>query len=273
MDLPEEYVAARAVLLDALQALTHHLPAIILVGAQAVYLHTGSSELAEPPMTTDGDLALDVSALHTEPEITALLQAAEFRAGANPGSWIGDGGVAVDVMVVPSQSGRAKRGARAAALAGHGAATARITPGLEPALIDHAPRTLEALNPADHRRIEVNVAGPAALLTAKAIKVEERLADSQRGIALRLKEKDALDMLRLLQAVDTAELVAGFHRHLGHDAARDVSLRALAFLRTEGAEPSSRLPQLAAGVAGGDPTVAPSFAALTQVLLRALDAS
>jgi hypothetical protein len=90
---------------------------------------------------------------------------------------------------------------------------------------------------------------------------------------LRLKEKDALDMLRLLQAVDTAELVAGFHRHLGHDAARDVSLRALAFLRTEGAEPSSRLPQLAAGVAGGDPTVAPSFAALTQVLLRALDAS
>jgi len=59
-------------------------------------------------MTTDGDLALDVTALHTEPEITAALRAAEFQEGANPGSWIGNGGVAVDIMVVPSQSGRAR---------------------------------------------------------------------------------------------------------------------------------------------------------------------
>lgn len=271
MDLPGEYVAARGVLLDALKALADHLSAIILVGAQAVYLHTGSGQLAEPPMTTDGDLALDVTALHTEPEITAALRAAEFQEGANPGSWIGNGGVAVDIMVVPSQSGRAKKGARAAALAGHGAATARITPGLEPALVDHAPRTLEALSPDDHRRIDVNVAGPAALLCAKAIKIEERLADSQRGMAARLREKDALDMLRLLQAVDTAELVAGFHRHFRHDVAREMSSRALAFMRADATEPSSRLPQLAAAATGGDPTLAPSFAALTQVLLRTLD--
>lgn len=40
-----EYVAARRVLLDALEALKDHLPSLILVGAQAVYHHTGISGL------------------------------------------------------------------------------------------------------------------------------------------------------------------------------------------------------------------------------------
>ena len=40
-----EYVAARRVLLDALEALTDHLPSLILVGAQAVYHHTGDADL------------------------------------------------------------------------------------------------------------------------------------------------------------------------------------------------------------------------------------
>jgi hypothetical protein len=60
LDYPAEYVAARAVLIDVLQALEDHLPAIIVVGAQAVYMHTGSGDFVEPPMTTDGDLALNV---------------------------------------------------------------------------------------------------------------------------------------------------------------------------------------------------------------------
>lgn len=102
---PAEYVAARAVLLDALQALDDHLPAIVVVGAQAVYLHTGAGDFIEPPMTTDGDLALNVASLRGEPEITAALTDAGFRPGSNPGSWLGTGNVAVDIMVTPSQSG------------------------------------------------------------------------------------------------------------------------------------------------------------------------
>lgn len=39
-DLDPEYVAARGVLLDALEALAEHRNAILLVGAQAVYLRT-----------------------------------------------------------------------------------------------------------------------------------------------------------------------------------------------------------------------------------------
>jgi hypothetical protein len=40
----ELYVIARRVLLDALEALGEHREATILVGAQAVYLHTGISD-------------------------------------------------------------------------------------------------------------------------------------------------------------------------------------------------------------------------------------
>jgi hypothetical protein len=41
----DKLVAARCVLLDALQALQPHLDAVILVGAQAIYLHTLASDL------------------------------------------------------------------------------------------------------------------------------------------------------------------------------------------------------------------------------------
>lgn len=54
-----EYVAARHVLLDALDALHDHLDNLILVGAQAVYFHAGEGSLNVPPMTTDADLALN----------------------------------------------------------------------------------------------------------------------------------------------------------------------------------------------------------------------
>jgi hypothetical protein len=271
LDYPAEYVAARAALLDALEALRDHLPAIILVGAQAVYLHTGSGDFVEPQMTTDADLALDATRLGAEPEITAALAKAKFKPGSNPGRWCGKGDVAVDIMVVPSQSGRTSGKARAARLPGHAASAARITPGLEPALLDHAPRTLTALDPNDQRQVSVDIAGPAALLIAKAIKVQERLAEANEGTRDRVREKDALDMLRLLQAVETADLVAGLQRHFSDADARHVTVDGLAFLREHGLTAQSRLATLATEAAGGDPTAAPSFAALAQALLEQID--
>jgi hypothetical protein len=267
-DYAPEYVAARAVLLDALDALRTHLPSVIVVGAQAVYLHTGSGDLIDAPMTTDGDLALDVASLETEPEITAMMRAAAFAEGPNPGSWKGRGDVAVDIMVAPSQSGRTSAKARSARLDGHEKWTARVTPGLEPALVDHSSHTLCALDPADHRHVDVHVAGPAALLVAKAIKFQERLTDT-KAAGKRVKEKDALDMLRLLQAVDTEELIAGLRLHLADEYAKDVSIRAMAFLEEQGTAPDAVLPLAAAAVAGGGSTVAPSFAVLTRDLLEA----
>ncbi len=56
MSLDPEYILARRVLLDALSALGPQREAVVLVGAQAIYLQVGEADLAVPVMTTDGDL-------------------------------------------------------------------------------------------------------------------------------------------------------------------------------------------------------------------------
>ena len=53
----DPYVRARRVLLDALEALDEHRNAVILVGAQAIYLHVGEGDIAVAVYTTDGDIA------------------------------------------------------------------------------------------------------------------------------------------------------------------------------------------------------------------------
>lgn len=54
-----EYVAARTVLLDVLEALGSQREAVIIVGAQAVYLRTGDAGIrSAAPYTTDADLVL-----------------------------------------------------------------------------------------------------------------------------------------------------------------------------------------------------------------------
>ena len=86
---PPEYVLARSVLLDALQALGPHLDAVVLVGVQAVYLHTGDADLNVVPTTTDADLALFPAKLLDEPLLEDALRAAGFELAANPGAWRG----------------------------------------------------------------------------------------------------------------------------------------------------------------------------------------
>ncbi|GEM_PF-3526940 len=72
--LPEpEYVAARRVLLDAYEALGTHRKAVVLVGAQAIYLHVGEGDLAVTPYTTDGDRLQDKDGL----DVLRLLRFAE----------------------------------------------------------------------------------------------------------------------------------------------------------------------------------------------------
>lgn len=172
-------------------------------------------------------------------------------------------------MVVLHQAGTTKTSARAAKLTAHDKRTARIARGLEPALLDNERVPITAFETTDTRRFDLRVAGPAALLTAKAIKIAERLqqADQQPD---RLKEKDALDMFRVLQTVETLDLVSGFKGHIADEHAAVVTNEALDLLRAEGVTVQGRIPVLAAAAAQGDPTVAPAFAALTGQLLAAM---
>ena len=93
-----EYIEARRTLLDALDALESHRDSLVLIGAQAVYLHTGSTSLSVPPMTTDADLALNTDLLADDPEIATLLHAAGFENKQQPGHWESPQGIALDLM-------------------------------------------------------------------------------------------------------------------------------------------------------------------------------
>lgn len=65
--------------------------------------------------------------------------------------------------------------------------------------------TVSALDPGDSRSVETEVAGPAALLVAKAHKLHDRL---ESGRADRVDDKDAADVVRLMQTTSPAEVGA-----------------------------------------------------------------
>ena len=74
--IADEYVAARRVLLDALDALGPHRGAVIVSGAQAIYLRTGGNRLPIADFTTDGDIALDPNLLAKTPKLAELMKGA-----------------------------------------------------------------------------------------------------------------------------------------------------------------------------------------------------
>jgi hypothetical protein len=193
-----EYVQARTVLLDALSALGNQRDAVVLVGAQAIYLQVGEADLAVPVMTTDGDLTLDPRRLGDLPRITTAMLEGGFQALKQPGAWQGRHGVQIDLMVPEALSGRP--GHRGADLGVHGRSAARQTRGLEATLVDREIRTVSSLVPGDTRSLQIAVAGAAALLIAKMVKISERVGTT------RLEDKDALDVLRLLRGTETAWL-------------------------------------------------------------------
>jgi hypothetical protein len=226
-EVDELYLMARAVLLDALDALGPHRDAIVLVGAQAVYLRVGEADLAVAPFTTDGDLAIDPAVLSTIPPLERALMAAGFlpKTKDSVGVWITkratstsvDAEVAIDLLVPAAVS--PGTGRRAARLPGHDSRAARIVRGLEGAIVDSDVMTLAALVTTDARAFDVRVAGPAALLVAKAHKISERQGTDRQS------DKDALDVLRLLRGTETADLAARYAKLLA-DARSEEAARA-----------------------------------------------
>ena len=205
-----EYVEARRVLLDALGALREQLDAVVLVGAQAVYLRTAERLPTYQAFTTDADIVLDPSLLIARPALGEVMRSAGFVLTGEPGIWEArfrrpglDDEVVVPVDLIVPMHVAGTPGRRSARLGGdHGKHSARKSEGLEGALVDHGLIEIAAIDPADGRSVRVNVAGEAALVVAKLHKLGDRLDKPER-----LEAKDAGDVYRLFDAVAVDDLV------------------------------------------------------------------
>ncbi len=260
-------VEARSALLDALEALEAHRRNVIVIGAQAIYLHTGAVKVALAEMTKDSDLALDARALADEPLIEEAMRAAGFDLhpdARQPGSWVNANDVPVDLMVPEALAGPSGR--RGARIPPHSNKATRRAVGLEAAVVDHASMTITALAPDDQRMYEANVAGPAALLVAMLHKIGERQETPGR-----LVDKDAHDIYRLLVGIPTARLAGSLAQLRRDDLAGPATQQALTYLAVLFAAGPDSVGSAMAGRAEegvGEPqTVAAASAILAQDLL------
>jgi hypothetical protein len=261
-------VRARSVLLDALIALDAHHDSVVVIGAQAIYLHTGSTPVAVAEATKDSDLGIDLRTLGDDPLIEEAMTRAGFHhdpLAGQPGSWLSPDGIPVDLMVPDAIAGQGRRSVEAPP---HDKRAMRRAVGLEAAVVDNAVMTIRALAADDDRSVEARVAGPAALLVAKLHKIGDRQETPDR-----LLDKDAYDVYRLLVAVKTDVLAAALIRLLSDELAGDVTSVALDYLaklfgtdESVGSVMAGRAEELV-----GDPAVvAAACAALAGDLLAAV---
>lgn len=267
-DSDDLLVRARSVLLDALIALDAHRDSVVVIGAQAIYLHTGSAQVAVAEATKDSDLGIDLRTLGDEPLIEQLMRRAGFHhdpLADQPGAWLSSSGIPVDLMVPDAIAGKGRRSVEAPP---HDKRALRRAVGLEAAVVDNAVMGIRAFAADDDRVVEARVASPAALLVAKLHKLDERQLTPHR-----LLDKDAYDVYRLLVAVPTRELASAFARLLDDDLASGVTNAALAFLARQFGD-ADRTGSVMAGRAEqlvGDPdVVAAACAALAGDLLAEL---
>ena len=215
------YVAARRVLLDALEALVEQRAATVLVGAQAVYLRCGDADLGVAVYTKDADIGIDPRRLSDRPRLEEAMRGAGFELAEGsqrqPGQWFRAervGGtfhdIPVDLLVPEQLAGTGSR--RSARIPPHDRLSARKVAGLELMTVDNEAVRIESLEPeTDRRSVEARVAGPAALLIAKAYKIQERLEDIDPGRAV---DKDAGDVLRLMVGSNAREVARTLRRLL-----------------------------------------------------------
>ena len=266
---PDQHlIDAREGLLDAVEALGTHGRAVILVGAQAIYVHTeaDASSFSVSPFTYDADIVLDPSLLSPSPGIIDAMGNAGFSLTDQPGLYRKEQGAQVDLLVPEAVGGPGRRGAR---LGDHGNKAAMKVRGLEGALVSHAPSTIRSLISGESRSCVIEVAEPAALLVAKVHKIAERVDAPSRGRDL---DKDAFDIFRLLQAVDTSVLASELRLLLSNAISKDVASDALSLFEelfcTDSGMGTELVIQHVAGLEDPD-FIAAASVALSQDLLDA----
>lgn len=269
LGVDDDMAAARTALLDALDALRGHLDALVLIGAQAIYLWTGTADLALAETTDDSDLAIDHRLLADYPLLEDAMTTAGFHRDpktGQPGSWLSPQDVPVDLMLPEAQSkGGGRRGAR---IPPHSTGAVRRAVGLEAAVVDNEPRVIKSLAAEDDRRFEIKVATPAALMVAKLHKLGER----RESNLARLDDKDAHDLYRLLVAIPSADLAKGLDKLRRDGLSAEVTATAMDYLKmlfAHGPEAlGSRMAGRAEGLAGDPGLAAASAATLASDLIQ-----
>lgn len=261
-------VQSRTALLDALEALRAHSDSVVVVGAQAVYLHTGEADVALAEATKDSDLALDPRSLGIDPLIEDAMKQAGFLPEPDsnqPGTWVSAAGIPVDLMVPEAlNAGKGRRGAK---VPPHDPRSMRRAVGLEAAVVDNSVMNIPSLAKGDDRVGQARVAGPAALLVAKLHKLADR-----RNDAARLHDKDAHDIYRLLVACTALQFADALELLLADAMAGAVTEQALISFEEMFARSAAALGCVMAGRAElgiGDPdVVAASTNALAQDVIN-----
>lgn len=119
-------IAARRVLLDAVEALADHRDGLVLVGAQAIYLYTGDADVAIATTTKDSDIALIPVRLPADPTLETAM-----REGVSPTTVPSSSpanGFHPTTSPLPSNCSFPPASAVAAAVAGRGSRRIRSTP-------------------------------------------------------------------------------------------------------------------------------------------------
>lgn len=210
---------SRRLLLTTILALGDHADAVTVVGAHAVHVWVQKTwGPIDMESTRDGDLAINPVLIAEDPKIMELLAdiGLEPARPERPGIYglVNERGLSweqrttVDLLVPETYAGSKGRSAR---IAGQQSATTRAY-GLELAIHDRTVTTITTVDGEPELSVDVHVAGPAALLIAKAHKVSERLADVDRRPD-RLRPKDSGDIALLMMVTDGAVMAETMMKH------------------------------------------------------------
>lgn len=210
---------SRRLLITTILALGDHADAVTVVGAHAVHVWVQKKwGPIDMESTRDGDLAINPVLIAEDPKIMELLAdiGLEPARPERPGIYglVNERGLSweqrttVDLLVPEAYAGSKGRSAR---IAGQQSATTRAY-GLELAIHDRTVTTITTVDGEPELSVDVHVAGPAALLIAKAHKVSERLTDVDRRPD-RLRPKDSGDIALLMMVIDGAVMAETMMKH------------------------------------------------------------
>jgi hypothetical protein len=171
------------------------------------------------------------------PLIEEVLRGAGFflRDENQPGLWVRTvsvGGELQDIGLDVLVGDTLADGGRGARIPPHGKMCAKKVPGIELAVVDRSPMTISSLDPDDRRTTVVDVAGPAALLVAKAYKINDRLGQAEKRPD-RLTDKDAGDVLRLMMGTAPMDVAATLESLKADARVGEVTTAGLALLRAQ----------------------------------------